>query len=97
MVIIPSSIGLIFEPDKTNFIRFKHCSISRVGTENSSYITYKKHNIGKSFFSDKLIIHNNKFVYCFEERINMFRHMFRLEQDKIFREKWQSLLPNQFI
>ena len=97
MVIIPSSIGLVFEPDKTNFIRFKHCSISRVETENSFLITYSKHNIGKSFFSDKLVIRNGKFVYCFVERINVFKHMFRLEQDKIFREKWQSLFPNQFI
>ena len=95
MVIIPSSIGLVFEPDKMNFIRFNHCSISRLETENAFYIIYRKHNTGKSFFSDKLVICNGRFVYCFEERINIFRHMFRLEQDKIFRERWQSLFPRQ--
>lgn len=99
MVIIPSSIGLIFEPDKTNFIRFKHCSISRTQNEDSfsSSITYMERYFGKSVFSNKLVICNNKFIYVFEEKINHFRHMFRLEQDKIFREKWQSLFPNQFI
>ena len=99
MVIIPSSIGLIFEPDKTNFIRFKHCSISRIQSEDpfSFIITYMERYFGKSVFSNKLVIRNNKYIYVFEEKINHFRHMFHLEQDKIFREKWQSLFPNQFI
>lgn len=101
MVIIPSSIGLIFEPDKTNFIRFKNVFISMTENEDYSYsaITYVERYFGKSVFSNKLVMrnNNNKFIYCFEEQINNFKHMFRLEQDKIFREKWQSLFPNQFI